>query len=133
MDFTHFPSLILLQTITRCTKKKKKKMETLIDHNGGEWKDCDGEAVLVQDSSGLLDDAKMALARAGQRVIHGKVMRLDGPGIHAVRSVLADYEDLIAALPAREVIKGFRITERRVFDILHYKKRLPGDITVACL
>jgi hypothetical protein len=57
---------------------------------------------------------------------------LDGSGIQAVRSVLADYVDLLEALPARTMIKAQRETERRIHEILVGKKQ-PHDIEVMSL
>jgi hypothetical protein len=54
---------------------------------------------------------------------------LDGSGIQAVRSVLADYSDLLEVLPARTMIKAHRETERRIHEILAGKKK-PHDVEV---
>lgn len=94
----------------------------------GDWRICSDavnitetlvkDMAIAQDAEGLLQDAVAGLAASGQRQLHGKPLRLDGPGLQAVRAVIEDYEELIAALPARTVIRAHRLTERRVRDIL---------------
>jgi hypothetical protein len=95
----------------------------------GHWHDCDGEPVEITDASGLLPDAVTAMAMAGKRHKAGGNIRLDGAGIQAVRGVLADYGDLLEALPARTMIKAHRETERRIHEILAGKKK-PHDVEV---
>ena len=108
-------------------------MDTLIRHNNGTWMDCDGDPVEIKDASGLLDDAIAGMAMAGKRSTEGKPIRLDGPGIRAVRAVIDDYEGMVEVLPARTIIKAFRITERRIMDLMSGKKRLPHDVEVMCI
>lgn len=95
----------------------------------GMWYGCDGQPVHIIDSSGLLSDAVTAMALAGKRHKAGGNIRLDGAGIQAVRGVLADYSDLLDALPARTMIKAHRETERRIHEILLGKKK-PQDIEI---
>lgn len=83
----------------------------------------------VQDSSGLLPDAITALALAGKRYIAGATIRLDAPGIHAVRAILEDYADVLDALPARTMVSCHRHTERRLREILAGKKQ-PHDVEI---
>ena len=83
----------------------------------------------VEDSSGLLQDAVAALAMAGKRHRAGGHIRLDAPGIHAVRSVLEDYAEIINSLPARTMIRAHRITERRIHEIQSGRRR-PHDVEV---
>ena len=71
----------------------------------------------VADERGLLADAVQALAEAGIRNKQGMALRLSGPGIQAVRAVLEDYAEVIAALPARVMIKAYRRTEARLLAI----------------
>lgn len=92
-------------------------METLVEQ---------GEVV---DAQGLLQDAIQALAEAGIRHRAGHPLRLSGPGMQAVRAVLEDYSEVIAALPARTMVRAHRLTERRNFEILAGKSR-PTDIRV---
>ncbi len=88
----------LLETLVRC----------------GPWRDCDGDLVDFPDTSGLLNDAISAMDRSATRLLAGKPIRLDGPGIQAMRAVLDDYSAAIEALPAREVIKCHMMAEKRL-------------------
>jgi mRNA-degrading endonuclease YafQ of YafQ-DinJ toxin-antitoxin module len=82
------------------------------------------EMQVCEDGSGLLPDAIRGLAVAGQRhKREGKQLRLDGPGISAVRAVLASYADLLCALPARTMYRCHRLTEKRIHDILAGRKQ----------
>lgn len=92
-------------------------METLVDMK------------TVEDASGLLLDAITALAKAGNRYKQGHALRLDAAGINALRSVLEDYDACINALPARTMMQAHRLTEKRIHDILHVRKR-PHDVEV---
>jgi uncharacterized protein YyaL (SSP411 family) len=83
----------------------------------------------VQDSSGLLQDAVIALALAGKRYRKGGAIRLDAIGIQAVRAILEDYADVLEALPARTMVHCHRMTERRIRGIQEGKK-LPHDVEV---
>ena len=86
----------------------------------------------VQDTSGLLMDAITALAMAGKRHLGGAQIRLDGPGIQAVRAVLEDYDAVLEALPARTVMACHRTTEQRLQKILA-GKRQPHDVEIVSL
>jgi hypothetical protein len=82
------------------------------------------EMKVCEDSSGWLMDAVRGLALAGQRhKREGKPIRLDGPGIQAVRSVLASYSELLDMLPARVMYRCHRLTERRIHEILAGRKQ----------
>ena len=71
-----------------------------------------------------------ALAVAGQRhKREGKPIRLDGPGIQAVRSILASYAELLEVLPARTMYRCHRLTEQRIHDILDGRKQ-PHDVEI---
>lgn len=79
---------------------------------------------VCEDKSGLLQDAILALAEAGQRnKREGKPIRLDGPGIQAVRAMLSNYAELLEILPARIMYRCHRLTEKRLIEILEGKKR----------
>ena len=96
-------------------------METLII----DMKVCD-------DNNGLLIDAIAALAKAGKRSKENKTLRLDGHGIQAVRSVLRDYAELLEVLPERVMIRCYRLTEKRIQEILNRKLK-PHDIEICKL
>lgn len=88
------------------------------------------ELQVCEDASGLLQDAIRGLAVAGQRnKREGKPIRLDGPGIQAVRAVLASYAELLDLLPARTMYRCHRLTEQRIHDILAGHKR-PHDVEI---
>lgn len=105
-------------------------METLVTH--GVWKDCGGDDVQITDADRLIPDAIAGLAMAGKRSLDGKHIRLDGPGINAVRAILEDYETMLNHLSARSIIRAHRLTERRIQEILH-GKRQKHDVTVMAL
>lgn len=92
-------------------------METLVD------------MYVVEDSSGLLQDAITALAMAGKRHTAGNAIRLDAKGIQAIRAVLEDYASVIEQVSARTMIHCHRLTERRIREILLGRKR-PHDIEI---
>jgi len=95
-------------------------METLVDM---------GEA---QDPDGLVEDCVKALANAGRRYQDGQALRLDGVGLHALRSVLEDYAEALAALPHRVMVRCHRRTERRILDIVKGKKQ-PHDVHIVSI
>ena len=100
---------------------------------GSHWRGCDGAPVEVRDSSGLLLDAIAALAHAGNRAMHGKPMRLDGPGISAVRAVLEDYQAALECLPARTMIRCHRKTAARMRKVLSRISQLPDGVHVMAI
>lgn len=106
-------------------------VETLVHH--GPWPDCAGELTDVHDTTGLLPQAIAAMAKAGERWLHGQPMRLDGEGLTAVREVLAAYTDLLGQLPERTVIKCHRATERRLIAIMNRIERLPAGVHVVAI
>ena len=88
------------------------------------------EMKVCDDDSGLLMDAVRALGVAGQRhKREGKPIRLDGPGIQAVRSILANYTELLEVLPARTMYRCHRLTEKRIHAILDGRTR-PHDVEI---
>ena len=88
------------------------------------------EMKVCEDTSGLLMDAVQGLALAGQRhKREGKPIRLDGPGIQAVRAVLASYAELLEVLPARTMYRCHRLTEKRIHAILDGRTR-PHDVEI---
>jgi hypothetical protein len=105
-------------------------METLVTQ--GVWKDCEGDDVQITDADRLIPDAIAALAMAGKRSLDGKHIRLDGPGIKAVRAILEDYETMLNNLSARSVIRAHRLTERRIQEILRGRGK-KHDVSVTAL
>ena len=113
-------------------------LETAPEPSTDDWRVCSDAVNLmetlvemgaVEDSSGLLMDAITALALAGKRHQAGHALRLDAPGINAVRSVLEDYAAVIEQLPARAMLQAHRLTEKRIHDILQGRKR-PHDVEI---
>jgi len=107
----------------------------------GDWRVCSDavnlmETLILQgqvtDADGLLMDAITALAKAGRRNLAGGQIRLDGPGIAAVRAILADYSTVLASLPERSMVQCHRDTERRLREIMA-GKRLPHDVEVVSI
>lgn len=85
---------------------------------------------LCEDASGLLEDAVAALALAGARHLEtGAPIRLDGPGIQAVRAVLADYASVLETLSERAMTECHRLTEIRILQINAGHKR-PHDVQI---
>lgn len=87
---------------------------------------------VAEDGSGLLEDAVAALAGAGRRHRAGLALRLDAPGMQAVRAVLEDYAELLEQLPERTMLLAHHLTERRIREILA-GKRAPHDVEVVDL
>lgn len=100
---------------------------------GSHWRGCDGEPVEIADASGLLQDAIAAMCRAGDRLAQGKPMRLDGPGLAAVRAVLEDYQAALEALPARTMVRCHRDTERRLQKFYGSIDHLPDGVHVMAI
>ena len=84
---------------------------------------------VVEDNSGLLMDAVTAMAQAGRRHRAGGQIRLDGPGIQAVRAVLEDYAAVLEAVPHRTIVRCHRNTEKRLREILAGRAK-PHDVEV---
>ena len=107
-------------------------IETAPAPNADHWRVCSDavnmmetlvEMGVVEDGSGLLLDAVAGLAVAGQRAMRGESIRLDGPGIRAVRSVLEDYATVIEHLSERTMVRCHRRTEKRIREILAGRKK----------
>lgn len=113
-------------------------IETAPEPTTDDWRVCSDavnlmetlvEMQIVEDSSGLLMDAITALALAGKRHRAGGSIRLDAPGIKAVRAVLEDYAAVLEQVPARTMLQAHRQTEKRIHEILQGRKR-PHDCEV---
>lgn len=87
---------------------------------------------LAEDNNGLLADAVKALAIAGARSLEGHPIRLDGPGIHAVRALLEDYAALLEQLSHRTMLRCHQLTEKRIREI-NAGKRQFHDVEVISL
>ena len=113
-------------------------IETAPEPTTDDWRVCSDavnlmetlvEMQVVEDASGLLMDAITALALAGKRHRAGGPIRLDAPGIKAVRAVLEDYAAVLEQVPARTMLQAHRQTEKRIHEILQGRKR-PHDCEI---
>ena len=114
-------------------------IETAVNPTSDDWRVCSDavnlmetlvDMYVVEDNSGLLQDAIVALALSGKRhMTAGSSIRLDAQGIQAVRAVLEDYASVIEQVSARTMIHCHRRTERQIREILMGKKR-PHDIEI---
>ena len=73
---------------------------------------------VAQDESGLLHDAITAMAEAYRADQDSARMRLTGPGLAAIRAVLADWGTCLEQLPERTVIEAHIATDRRIAEKL---------------
>ena len=73
---------------------------------------------VAQDESGLLHDAITAMAEAYRADQDSARMRLTGPGLAAIRAVLADWGTCLEQLPERAVIEAHIATDRRIAEKL---------------
>lgn len=114
------------------------EMETALHPTRDDWRVVSDVVNLMEtivtegwatDVDGLLDDAIGAMAEAGTRHLAGASIRLDGPGLRAVRAVLADYETCLDNLSERNMKYAHVATERRVWEITHGRPQA-HDITV---
>ena len=121
-------------------------LETLVQHGeapvrdvatgqiiASHWRDCDGDPMEIADTSGLLQDAIAAMTKAGQRMLEGHPLRLDGPGITAVRAVLEDYQAALETLPHRTMVRCHRATEKRIREVFNKIEQLPDGVHVMAI
>lgn len=73
------------------------------------------------------------MTKAGQRMFDGHHLRLDGPGIAAVRAVLEDYQAALNTLPHRTMVRCHRATEKRVKAIYGQANNLPDGVHVMAI
>lgn len=131
------PQLHRLHQLTRMYEGLR-ALETSPEPTTDDWRVCSDAVNLmetligmgtVEDGTGLLVDAITALAMAGKRHKQGHAIRLDAPGIQAVRAILEDYAAVIEVVPHRTMVQAHRLTEKRIHDILH-GRRQPHDLEV---
>lgn len=97
------------------------------------WRDCDGDAVEVRDSSGLLLDAMVTMTEAGERAVDGKPLRLSSAGLHAVGQVLIDYEAALRCLPERTMVRCHKKTEERLRKAFKRAGGIPAGVKVIAI
>lgn len=85
---------------------------------------------LASDPDGLLQDAFDRLRAAAEAAsVPGSVVCLS-PGDHAVvAAMVEDWAEILLAAPARDVIRAFRATDRRIRE-LEAGRAQPHDFTV---
>jgi hypothetical protein len=86
----------------------------------------------VQDPGGSLKLGIDALANAAKRKHAGGAIRLDGPGIVAVRGLVEDYAEFLKHLPERTIVAAHRATEQRI-NAIRRGQRQQHDIEVVSL
>ena len=92
-------------------------LETLVD------------AGIAADTDGLLDEAVEAMVCASVAIKKKAKAELTNSQANAIRAVLEDYEMCINELPAREIIRTHRRTEKRLLEIKR-GKRQPQDVVI---
>lgn len=85
------------------------------------------EMGVVQDPDGLHADAIKSMAEAGTRHAEkGVAIRLSGFGIQAMQALVRDYGEVIEQIPARTMIRAFRLTEQKVERMFGKKTKRRG-------
>lgn len=85
------------------------------------------ELGVVQDHQGLLPDAQEALKEASERALStGAPIRLTGRGLTSVTWLIDSFEEILALVPHRTMIRAFRETDKRM-RMLDRGQRRPGD------
>ena len=85
---------------------------------------------LVADPDGLLQDGFDALKRATQATrAPGDPVVLDAADLPVVEAMVEDWAAVMVAMPARDIIRAFRATDRRIRDI-EAGRLQPHDYTV---
>jgi len=116
-------------------------MESAPNPTSDDWRVCSDAVNLMEtliemgvceDKQGLLTDAVNALGAAGKRAMQRGILRLDGAGIFAVRSILEDYAAVLDSVSHRTMVRAHRLTEKRIQGILRGRKQ-PHDVEVVDL
>ena len=68
---------------------------------------------VAEDGSGLIDDAQVAIGYAVRMYPDGPAQPLTAEGAHAVKAVIDDYAEIMAAVPARTMIRCHRNAEKQ--------------------
>lgn len=72
------------------------------------------ERDILQDPDGLLAEAFAALRAAAYRARDLGKIRLDGPGLVAVRAMVREWGEILAQCPHRTLLQAFREVYRRI-------------------
>ena len=92
------------------------------------------EMALADDPEGVLLAATASLARAFDRhLLEGAPLRLDGPGLQALRQIIATWEEALAALSHRQVLTIHAHVDKRIRAILAGREPARKDMKVVAI
>jgi hypothetical protein len=92
---------------------------------------CAKPKLVAAEVMPLVSAAITAMVEAANRYKAGRRMGVSGPGLQALRDVVAVYEACLTTLTEREMAMAQQETQRRVHEIL--KARQPTEETVCML
>lgn len=78
---------------------------------------------VCEDDGALIADAATGLDQAYDRYMQGKKLRLDGKGLHSVRSVVEDYVSIATQVPHRTMVRCHRLTEQRIYKKFNLRSK----------
>lgn len=84
---------------------------------------------VAADNDGLIDEAIEAMVCASVAIKSKTKVELSDSQENAIRAVLEDYEMCLNELPARQIIRTHRRTEKRLLEIKR-GKRQPQDVVL---
>ena len=84
---------------------------------------------VAADNDGLIDEAIEAMVCASVAIKNKTKVELSDSQTNAIRAVLEDYEMCLNELPARQIIRTHRRTEKRLLEIKR-GKRQPQDVVL---
>ena len=84
---------------------------------------------VAADNDGLIDEAIEAMVCASVAMKSKTKVELSDSQTNAIRAVLEDYEMCLNELPARQIIRTHRRTEKRLLEIKR-GKRQPQDVVL---
>lgn len=84
----------------------------------------------VADEGGEIQAAKNAMGAAGARHLETHSLQLTDSEAHTLRTMLADYVEIVSAVSERQLVRAGRHAERRTLAILRGKVA-PGDKVMA--
>ena len=84
---------------------------------------------VAADNDGLIDEAIEAMVCASVAMKSKTKVELSDSQANAIRAVLEDYEMCLNDLPARQIIRTHRRTEKRLLEIKR-GKRQPQDVVL---
>ena len=84
---------------------------------------------VAADNNGLIDEAIEAMVCASVAMKSKTKVKLSDSQASSIRAVLEDYEMCLNELPARQIIRTHRRTEKRLLEIKR-GKRQPQDVVL---